>query len=92
MIEDLIAGKPIKLRATSYGTDCYPRTEIETYVTKDMLNQAYMFNPKRTRTTGGSEYFVKDHLHVLGDAVAQARQRGLLQCRTAQPFYSMILL
>lgn len=46
VIEDLIAGKPIKLRATSYGTDCYPRTEIETYVTKDMLNQAYMFNPR----------------------------------------------
>ena len=25
VIEDLVAGKPIKLEATSPGTDCYPR-------------------------------------------------------------------
>ncbi len=25
VIEDLIAGKPVTLRATSYGTDCYPQ-------------------------------------------------------------------
>lgn len=48
VIEDLIAGKPVRLRATSYGTDCYPRKEIETYITKDTLNQAYMFNPRNS--------------------------------------------
>lgn len=46
VIEDLISGKPIKLRATAYGTDCYPRKEIETYITKDTVNQAYLFNPR----------------------------------------------
>lgn len=46
VIEDLIAGKKVKLRATSYGTDCYPRREIETYITKDDINQAYLFNPR----------------------------------------------
>jgi len=46
VIEDLIAGKPVKLKATSPGTDCYPRKEIETYVTKDTINQAYLFNPR----------------------------------------------
>jgi len=46
VIEDLIAGKTVKLKATSYGTDCYPRKEIETYLTKDALNQAYLFNPR----------------------------------------------
>ncbi len=30
VIEDLIAGKDIKLYAESYGTDCYPRKEITT--------------------------------------------------------------
>src|SRR5512136_1815095 len=25
VIEDLIARKPVRLRATAYGTDCYPR-------------------------------------------------------------------
>lgn len=29
VIEDLVLGKPVKLRATAYGTDCYPRREIE---------------------------------------------------------------
>jgi len=46
VIEDLISGKPVKLRATAYGTDCYPRKSIETYVTLDMLNQAYLYNPR----------------------------------------------
>ena len=46
VIQDLIDKKPVKLRATSFGTDCYPRREIETYVTIDNLNQAYLFNPR----------------------------------------------
>ncbi|MDD5600893.1 MAG: homocysteine biosynthesis protein, partial [Actinomycetota bacterium] len=46
VIEDLISGKPVKLRAIGYGTDCYPRKEIETYITKDTINQAFLFNPR----------------------------------------------
>lgn len=46
VIEDLIAGKDVKLRAESYGTDCYPRKEITTYINKDNINQAFMFNPR----------------------------------------------
>lgn len=46
VIEDLVAGKPIKLKSTAYGTDCYPKKEIETYFTKDTVNQAYLFNPR----------------------------------------------
>jgi uncharacterized protein (DUF39 family) len=46
VIEDLIAGKKVRLKATSYGTDCYPRKEIETEITKDSINQAFMFNPR----------------------------------------------
>jgi uncharacterized protein (DUF39 family) len=46
VIEDLIAGKPVKLRATAYGTDCYPRKDIETYISLKTINQAYLFNPR----------------------------------------------
>ena len=46
VIEDFIAGKDIKLYAESYGTDCYPRKEISTYINKENVNQAYMFNPR----------------------------------------------
>ncbi len=46
LIEDLIAGKTVTLRAVSYGTDCYPRREIETEITLESLNQAFLFNPR----------------------------------------------
>ena len=46
VIEDLIAGRDVKLVATGYGTDCYPRKEIEFTVTKDDLNQAVLCNPR----------------------------------------------
>lgn len=44
VIEDLIAGKEVDLRATAYGTDCYPRTRLETTLTKDDLNQFELLN------------------------------------------------
>ncbi|MFZ5351897.1 MAG: homocysteine biosynthesis protein [Bacillota bacterium] len=46
VIEDLVAGKDILLEAISYGTDCYPRKDIRTYINKDNINQAFMFNPR----------------------------------------------
>jgi len=44
VIEDLIRGKDVELRATAYGTDCYPRTRLETTITKNDLNQFYLLN------------------------------------------------
>jgi len=44
VIEDLIAGKEVDVRATSYGTDCYPRTKLDTVLSKDNLNQFYLLN------------------------------------------------
>ncbi|MBO8129130.1 MAG: homocysteine biosynthesis protein [Peptococcaceae bacterium] len=46
VIQDLLAGKAVKFRATGYPTDCYPRREIETYITLDDLNEAVLFNPR----------------------------------------------
>jgi uncharacterized protein (DUF39 family)/Pyruvate/2-oxoacid:ferredoxin oxidoreductase delta subunit len=46
VIEDLLNGKPVVLRAVSYGTDCYPRKRIITQITLDDLNTALMSNPR----------------------------------------------
>lgn len=46
VIQELIEGKDIKLSAQSYGTDCYPKKDISTYINKNNINQAYMFNPR----------------------------------------------
>lgn len=46
VIEDLIAGKAIQLRAEGQVTDCYPRATFETTITRDTVNQFYLFNPR----------------------------------------------
>lgn len=48
VIEDLIAGKEVVLRATSYGTHDYPRREIETRLTIADLNTASLLNPRNS--------------------------------------------
>jgi L-aspartate semialdehyde sulfurtransferase len=46
VIEDLIAGKPVHLRAQGQVTDCYPRATFETTITRETINQFYLFNPR----------------------------------------------
>lgn len=46
VIEDLIAGKPVPLRAIGHVTDCYPRASFETMITKETINQFYLYNPR----------------------------------------------
>jgi len=45
-IEDLAAGKDLKLTATTYGTDCYPGKKLETWVNIKDMNEAVLFNPR----------------------------------------------
>ena len=46
VIESLVAGKPVSLRALGQVTDCYPRASFETTITRDTINQFYLFNPR----------------------------------------------
>jgi uncharacterized protein (DUF39 family) len=46
VIEDFVSGKNINIVALSYGTDCYPRKKIETFINKDNVNEAYLYNPR----------------------------------------------
>lgn len=46
VIEDLIAGESVTLRAIGQVTDCYPRSSFETTITRDRINQFYLFNPR----------------------------------------------
>ena len=46
VIHDLVAGKDIKLVASTYGTDCYPRKNLETLINLKDLNEAVLFNPR----------------------------------------------
>jgi uncharacterized protein (DUF39 family) len=46
VIEDLVAGRAVSLRAIGQVTDCYPRSSFETTITRDRINQFYLFNPR----------------------------------------------
>jgi len=46
VIEEFVSGKDIRFVATAYGTDCYPRKKIETYINKNNVNEAYLYNPR----------------------------------------------
>ncbi|MDY6850609.1 MAG: homocysteine biosynthesis protein [Thermodesulfobacteriota bacterium] len=46
VIQDLAAGKKVKLRATAHGTDCYPRKTLEKTFTVHDIPDATLFNPR----------------------------------------------
>lgn len=46
VIEDLVAGKDVKLTAIAYGTDCYPRKKLETWIKLEDMNEAFLCNPR----------------------------------------------
>ncbi len=46
VIEDLVAGKSVHLKAESYVTDCYPRKVVERDITLADLPFAEMLNPR----------------------------------------------
>lgn len=46
VIQDLVAGKKVSLKATAYGTDCYPNRLVEKEVTLRTLPQATLCNPR----------------------------------------------
>lgn len=46
VIEELVAGKDIRLIASAYGTDCYPKKKLETLINIKDVNEAVLFNPR----------------------------------------------
>jgi len=46
VIEALIAGRSVHLSATGQVTDCYPRATLETTISRETVNQFYLYNPR----------------------------------------------
>jgi len=46
VIEELVAGKDVRLIASAYGTDCYPKKKLETLINIKDVNEAVLFNPR----------------------------------------------
>ncbi len=46
VIQDLVAGKKVRLKVQGYGTDCYPNREFEKRITLEDLPYAVLLNPR----------------------------------------------
>ncbi len=46
VIEDLVRGKRVRIRATAHGTDCYPAKALEGEISLEDMNQAVLTNPR----------------------------------------------
>ena len=79
VIEELVGGKDVAFVGTSYGTDCYPRRNIETMINIKDLNEAVLFNPRN----GYQNYNVAVNL---SDKVIYTYM-GMLQPRLANANY-----
>ncbi len=70
VIEDLVRGKEVELRAIAYGTDCYPRRRVVTEISLDDLNQAVMVNPRNAyqrykAATNSSDRILRTYMGTL---------------------------
>lgn len=48
VIEDLVKGKRVHLKAEAYGTDCYPRKALEKNISLNELRNAILLNPRNS--------------------------------------------
>lgn len=46
VIQDLVDGKELELEAWGKGTDCYPRKHIKAKISKETVNEMFLFNPR----------------------------------------------
>ena len=98
VIEDLVSGKDIKLSAASYGTDCYPRKKLDTYINIKDLNEAVLFNPRNSyqnynvAVNLGKEKTIYTYMGILKPDLGNANycSAGQLSPLLNDPYYKTI--
>lgn len=97
VIEDLVAGKDLKLKGTACGTDCYPRKRLETFINIKDLNEAVLFNPRNAYQNYNvavnlSEKVIYTYMGVLRQKLGNANycSAGQLSPLLNDPYYKTI--
>jgi len=98
VIEDLVAGKDIKLVGSVYGTDCYPRKKLATLINIKDLNEAVLFNPRNcyqnynVAVSLNKERPIYTYMGILKPELANANycSAGQLSPLLNDPFYKTI--
>ncbi len=97
VIEDLVSGKPVRLRGIAYGTDCYPRREIEKTVTIRDVPEAILTNPRNAYqnynvAVNKSDKVIYTYMGILQPHMGNANycSAGQLSPLLNDPFYRTI--
>jgi len=97
VIEELVAGKDVRLTATAYGTDCYPRKTLETYISLKDMNEAVLFNMRNAYQNYNVAVNLSDRVIYTYMGVLQPKMGNANYCSACQlspllndPFYKTI--
>jgi len=84
VIEDLVAGKDVRLRAIAHGTDCYPRKELDTWIRLEDLNEAVLTNPRNAYQNYNCAVNLSDKTIYTYMGTLKARLGNANYCSAAQ--------
>ena len=84
LIEDLAAGKDAKLIARAYGTDCYPRRKLETWVRLEDMNEAVLFNMRNCYQNYNVAVNLSDRMIYTYMGVLHPKLRNATYCSAGQ--------
>jgi uncharacterized protein (DUF39 family) len=97
IIEELVAGKDVRLTATAYGTDCYPRKSLETYISLKDMNEAVLFNMRNAYQNYNVAVNLSDRMIYTYMGVLQPKLGNANYCNAGQlspllndPYYKTI--
>ncbi len=97
VIEELVAGKDVRLTATAYGTDCYPRKTLETYISLKDMNEAVLFNVRNAYQNYNVAVNLSDRVIYTYMGVLQPKMGNANYCSAGQlsplmndPYYKTI--
>ena len=84
VIEELVAGKDIRMVASAYGTDCYPRKKLETLININTINEAILFNLRNAYQNYNVAVNVGDRMIYTYMGVLKARMGNANFCSAGQ--------
>lgn len=84
VIEDLVAGKDLRLTVTTYGTDCYPRRGLDTWIRLEDMNEAVLFNMRNAYQNYNVAVNLGDKVIYTYMGVLQPRMRNANYCTAGQ--------
>jgi uncharacterized protein (DUF39 family) len=84
VIEELVAGKNIRLKASGYGTDCYPRKELETKINIKDLGKAILYNPRNAYQNYNVAVNLSDRVIYTYMGVLQSKLGNANYCSAGQ--------